>query len=99
MLKLTPEMIEALEADGEKLRALTDEDHGPAFFGTRFICPECGGDGEWGEGPTNSCGPGGGPADPEYRRVICPECEGAGVLICEPIDRLDVQPPKDDIAF
>jgi hypothetical protein len=29
---LEPEMVEALDADGEKLRAMTGVDHGPVFF-------------------------------------------------------------------
>lgn len=36
------EMREALKADGEKLRQLTGQDHGPEFFDT---CPACDGDG------------------------------------------------------
>ncbi|MEO1721364.1 MAG: hypothetical protein AAFR84_03045 [Pseudomonadota bacterium] len=31
------EMMRALEADGEKLRQLTGDDHGPVF-----LCGECG---------------------------------------------------------
>jgi hypothetical protein len=47
----TREMMKALEADGEKLRQLTGEDHGPVFIGidpaaldseySAFIC-QCG---------------------------------------------------------
>ncbi len=36
------EMMRALEADGEKLRAMTGEDHGPWDIGTG--CIECGAD-------------------------------------------------------
>jgi len=36
------EMQLALEADGEKLRQLTGEDHGPEFL---FDCYQCGGQG------------------------------------------------------
>jgi hypothetical protein len=43
----TKEMQAALEADGEKLRQLTGEDHGPHFLPDRrtIECPYCGGDG------------------------------------------------------
>lgn len=34
------EMQHALEADGEKLRQLTGEDHGPDFGAVAF-CPHC----------------------------------------------------------
>lgn len=37
------EMMKALEADGEKLRQLTGEDHGPDFLDD--CCPNCGGEG------------------------------------------------------
>ncbi len=41
-----PEMIKALEADGEKLRQLTGEDHGP-FIVTGYVpCERCHGTGE-----------------------------------------------------
>lgn len=40
----TKEMRRALEADGEKLRQLTGEDHGPYFVDWE-TCPECGGEG------------------------------------------------------
>jgi hypothetical protein len=44
----TKEMQKALEADGEKLRQMTGEDHGPHFpeflrrrdDGEPFVCPE-----------------------------------------------------------
>lgn len=36
------EMMKALEEDGEKLRQLTGEDHGPSFLVT---CEACSGDG------------------------------------------------------
>jgi hypothetical protein len=41
------EMQKALEADGEKLRQLTGEDHGPEFddYSDGEECPNCGGEG------------------------------------------------------
>jgi len=39
------EMRKALIADGEKLRALTGEDHGPWDFDEDNYCPNCGGEG------------------------------------------------------
>lgn len=46
------EMRKALEADGEKLRQLTGEDHGPVFVpvnaaGETRRCPECGAPGRY----------------------------------------------------
>ncbi len=41
------EMMEALEADGEKLRQLTDEEHGPAFVADDQRCPVCGETDPW----------------------------------------------------
>ncbi len=44
---MNDEMMKALEADGEKLRQLTGEDHGPHFLpevrgcGWRSDCPAC----------------------------------------------------------
>ena len=66
------EMQRALEADGEKLRQLTGEDHGPWVL---VPCPACDGAGEWDEGPLPASS---GATQPEYRQVICTECEGAG---------------------
>ena len=39
---MSPEMMAALEADGEKLAALTGEDHGPIWVDDTPICPVCG---------------------------------------------------------
>lgn len=74
------EMERALEADGEKLRQLTGEDHGPWWPVT---CPVCDGAGEWDEGPLPASS---GATEPDYRQVICPECQGTGKawLIPEP---------------
>lgn len=66
------EMERALAADGEKLRQLTGEDHGPSSLVT---CPCCDGLGEWDEGPLPASS---GATEPDYRQVICPECEGTG---------------------
>jgi len=40
-MKLDDEMMKALEADGEYLRQMTGEDHGPYFFDV-CGCIECG---------------------------------------------------------
>ena len=44
--KMTKDQIAALEADGEKLRQMTGEDHGPYFIDLYAPCVMCGGDGE-----------------------------------------------------
>lgn len=87
------EMQRALEADGEKLRQLTGEDHGPYFLGETEVyvpCPRCDGLGEWDEGPLPASS---GATEPDYRQVICPECEGTGRVLCDeagsPDDRAD----------
>ncbi len=44
----TKEMQEALEADGEKLRQMTGQDHGPVFLGPPqqwYVCDACDGEG------------------------------------------------------
>ena len=71
------EMQKALEADGEKLRQLTGEDHGPWGI---IPCPCCDGAGEWDEGPLPASS---GATEPDYRQVICPECEGVGRAVAE----------------
>lgn len=70
------EMMRALEADGEKLRQLTGEDHGPQFFDD---CPECDGSGviafaTWVYEP----GCGRGHASSDERR--CERCRGEGII-------------------
>lgn len=81
------EMQRALELDGEKLRQLTGEDHGPWVLAT---CPNCDGLGEWDEGqlPASS-----GATEPDYRQVICPDCEGTGKAFvhAEPITLEDME--------
>ena len=57
------EMMKALEADGEKLRKLTGEDHGP-------FCSECLGTGN---GPSGKCVYTG-----EIVDAPCPSCGGTG---------------------
>jgi hypothetical protein len=48
-MSFNKEMQRALEADGEKLRQLTGEDHGPSFDDYHDDyedeCPNCGGEG------------------------------------------------------
>lgn len=65
----TKEMIAALEADGEKLRQLTGEDHGPEFL--TITCSCCGGDGGFMEGD-------------QTRWMRCTACNGDGELEVEP---------------
>lgn len=77
-MAFTQEMRRALEADGEKLRQLTGEDHGPEFL---LTCPECEGEGSW-EEPEPL------PDDPFRCKVIyCGGCDGAGVVIGQDDDR------------
>jgi len=64
---LTKEMQRALEADGEKLRALTGEDHGP-FTPALAICPRCDGQGNY---PSSESG---------ERDEDCPDCNASGML-------------------
>lgn len=67
------EMQRALELDGEKLRQLTGEDHGPQFFAD---CPECGGTGIIAKRVTVY--EGGGSYDDTDERP-CPSCNGVGL--------------------
>jgi hypothetical protein len=79
------EMMNALMADGEKLRQLTGNDHGPYFDDPPEIwldCPECGGEGGW----EQHCrvyehGCGFAHDDSEWR--VCHVCNGTGGMICE----------------
>lgn len=66
------EMDKALELDGEKLRALTGQDHGP-FKTSRAICERCEGVGGW-NAPQET------DADQEPPWEICSDCEGSGML-------------------
>ncbi len=60
------EMMQALEADGEKLRQLTGEDHGPVFLSDLPApCPECGGDGGFEEAGSG-------------KWSVCTFCDGTG---------------------
>lgn len=71
------EMMKALELDGEKLRQLTGQDHGPEFWAD---CPECGGEGSidvWESVSKWSIDP------PSAHPVPCQACNGAGGMICE----------------
>jgi hypothetical protein len=68
----TKEMKRALEADGEKLRQLTGEDHGPEFW---ITCEAC-----CGEGSIEKPHPF--PDDPYYCDVIkCDTCNGVGLVL------------------
>lgn len=86
MIDWDREMERALAADGEKLRQLTGEDHGPWVL---TVCPCCDGAGEWDEGPMPASS---GATEPDYRQVICPQCEGTGraFVAAEPIDLDDL---------
>lgn len=86
MVDWDKEMERDLAEDGEKLRQLTGEDHGPWLLVT---CPCCDGAGEWDEGPLPASS---GAAEPEYRRVICSECAGSGntFVRAEPITLADL---------
>ena len=65
------EMQRALQADGEKLRQLTGDDHGPEFWTT---CPEC-----YGEGALEISKPQ--HDDPYFAiSVKCPICNGVGLI-------------------
>jgi DnaJ-class molecular chaperone len=71
----TKAMQRALELDGEKLRQLTGEDHGPVPIEDYLeleTCPTCGGEGSL-EIPDPQRD------DPYYCRVVqCGECNGSG---------------------
>lgn len=76
----TVKMQRALEADGEKLRQLTGEDHGPHFPEIRFIaCEECQGEG-W---IYHAVSPSRMNTDAERDSGECPICKGAGVVEIE----------------
>lgn len=66
----------ALKVDGDKLRQLTGEDHGPYFVDEWETCSECGGDGEVLEHKQM-------PDDPYFYTVRqCFNCGGSG-WICK----------------
>jgi hypothetical protein len=65
------EMMKALEADGEKLRQMTGEDHGPVWPQPEQ-CAVCFGEGKL-EVPDPQRD------DPHYARVVqCQACDGNG---------------------
>jgi DnaJ-class molecular chaperone len=78
------EMMNALEEDGEKLRQLTGEDHGPWSVPEEWVvCEACDGEGEVGTGrmshSVNSA-----TIDPPWEIMTrCPECNGAGGSLYE----------------
>ncbi len=76
------EMMKALEADGEKLRQLTGEDHGPQALAQ---CPECGGEGYFLKRITvyeHGCGF---PHD-DTDEIKCEACDGTGVIVVDYAD-------------
>lgn len=82
----TKEMMAALEADGEKLRQLTGEEHGPVFVAdlpeTRWVnCEACGGSGE-----TIRVVPVSTWEAPQEYAELCSACDGTGR------DCVEVQP-------
>ncbi len=71
------EMMKALEADGEYLRQMTGEDHGPVFLVT---CEACGGEGVFHKRATvyeAGCAV---PHD-DTDEVKCEACEGFGMVL------------------
>lgn len=88
------EMIKALEADGEKLRQLTGEDHGPFLIGhdferLRYVpCEHCHGTGEIIHGipPRHAYD------EPSDYAVLCSACEGYGMecVETEPVTMADL---------
>lgn len=71
------EMMRALEADGEKLRQMTGEDHGPIWLET---CPKCDGLGVTLQRVTVYEAGCGFPHDDTDERK-CEECDGLGTLV------------------
>lgn len=65
------DMDKALELDGEKLRALTGQDHGP-FKTAQAICERCDGQGWYPIREDN------GEGDPDIED--CPDCNASGML-------------------
>lgn len=73
------EMMKALEADGEYLRQMTGEDHGPFFF---IDCEACGGAGLVSKRVTvyeAGCAV---PHDDTEERE-CKECDGFGTILTQ----------------
>lgn len=69
------EMQRALEMDGDKLRELTGEDHGPWYF---VVCPCCAGSGIIAQAIT-VYEPGCGFPHKDTDERPCPECDGTGI--------------------
>jgi hypothetical protein len=91
------EMMAALEADGEKLRQLTGEDHGPYFDEPPEVwldCPECGGEGEILE-TIHVYEAGCGFSHPDVYGKECLRCRGTRGMICEAIPN-GSEPPEDE---
>jgi hypothetical protein len=91
------EMQRALEADGEKLRQLTGEDHGPWDL-TIVECTACGGEGRiiinHGVGYDRHTG-----YFPDERdHGPCPYCDGTGgeIITTQPIEIDDLDDPIGD---
>jgi hypothetical protein len=80
------EMQRALEADGEKLRQLTGEDHGPVFLADPpevwNVCEACDGAGGY-ERHCRVYEAGCGFAHDDSEWVECEACGGFGGMICE----------------
>lgn len=79
-------MMAALEADGEKLRQLTGDDHGPVFLADApeawKDCEVCGGDGVIYK-TAQVFEPGCGFAHDDVASVECDACSGNGGFLCE----------------
>lgn len=73
------EMMDALKADGEKLRQLTGEDHGPEFL---FDCEACGGEGYIAR-TVHVYEAGCGFSHPDVEETPCQACRGAGWFVGE----------------
>ncbi len=94
------EMERALELDGEKLRQLTGEDHGPYFVAdeTAFApCPYCfeSSGYVWEHGTDWESGPWS-----HQTNIPCSECHGSGLVPCDdPIDPDDRAEDFDDPGY
>jgi DnaJ-class molecular chaperone len=92
------EMMAALEADGEKLRQLTDEDHGPYFDEPPEVwedCPACCGEGGYEKHIfvyERGCGFG----HDDSMWVTCEKCNGIGGFICEALPNTGETPDEDE---
>jgi hypothetical protein len=75
------EMREALEADGEKLRQLTGQDHGPEFL-TLATCDACDGLGYHAK-TIHIYEAGCGFSHPDVHDTPCEYCGGTGEIVAE----------------